>query len=508
MNSLKIKYLKFGVIGLILLTVGSQIYSLVNMKGFWLDEWFILYNIKFHSYSGLFGNLFYMQQFPRIYLCIVKFISELFNYNYFAIRVLPFSIQVINVLLVYFLISKIVFPNSKLKAFLFILFFLSFHTTIFYFSQLKAYTMDIFFTFMSIWYFYYLSRNYKTIKIKSFGYVGMLFFIFSGSFFSYTFPIVVTPILFIFLITFLSEFFKGKLSLKPLIPIVIFMVALVLNYFTDLKFVLTNKGQYQNFDMYVMQYHSLGSIIKSLFNIVWIFTSMFFFDKAYNTYFLGLLYFVKIIVLISALSGFLLVFYRNFIKLKIKKIKYFSTISYFNAPGIEIYLLGLFFATLVLYFLKMLPVGTHRINYFCFTFSTYFLITGVFFIISKYNRIKYFLLPIILFASIFPTIRMNINEINGSDMDFDQKIYVNVGKAVLAAQSVHLPIIVSYNEFYPASIMEGQESLMIKAHHDYKPKDSIPVFVINKNEMVATLKNLKIDRYIFITKYNYKTVLP
>ncbi len=508
MNSLKIKYLKFGVVGLILLTIGSQIYSLLNIKGFWLDEWFILYNIKFRNYPGLFGNLYYAQQFPRIYLCIVKFISELFNYNYFAIRVLPFTIQIINIFLVYFIIGKIVFPNSKLKSYLFILFFLSFHTTIFYFSQLKAYTMDIFFAFMAIWYFNYLSRDYKTIKIKSLGYIGMLFFIFLGPFFSYTFPIVVTPVLFIFLITFFSEFFKGKLSLKPLIPIVIFMVALVLNYFTDMKFVLTNKGQYQNFDMYVMQYHSLGTIIKSLFNIVWIFTSMFFFDKAYNTYFLGLLYFVKIIILISAMLGFLLVFYRNFIKWKVQKIKYFTTISFSNAPGLEIYLLGLFFATLVLYFLKMLPVGTHRINYFCFTFSTYFLITGVFFIISKFNRAKYFLLAIIIFGSIFPAIQININEIKGSNMDFDQKIYENVGKAVNESQLEHLPIVVFNNEFYPATIMKGQESLMIKAHHDYKPQDSIPVIIINKYEVAATLKNLKIDRYVFITKYNYQTILP
>lgn len=506
MNSLKIKYLKFGVIGLILLTVGSQIYSLVNVKGFWLDEWFILYNIKFRSYSALFGNLYYMQQFPRIYLCIVKFISEIFNYNYFAIRVLPCSIQILNILLIYFIIGNILFPKSKIKEFLFILFFLSFHTTIFYFSQLKAYTMDIFFTFMSIWYFYYLSRNYKTIKIKSLAYIGMLFFIFLGSFFSYTFPIVVTPIIFIFFITFFSESFKGKLSLKPIMPIAIFVLALVLNYFTDLKFVLTNKGQYQNFDMYVMQYQSLGSIIKSLFNIVWIFTSMFFFDKAYNTYFLGLLYFVKIIILISVLLGFLLVFYRNFIKLKIQKIKYFNTFSFLNVPGIEIYLLSLFFATLILYFLKMLPVGTHRINYFCFTFSTYFLITGIFFIISKFNRIKYFLLPIILFASIFPAIQMNINEIKGSNMDFDQKIYENVGKAVDVAQANHLPIVVFYNEFYPASIMEGQESLMIKAHHDYKPKDSIPVIVLKNESFHGNEKKIDYMRYVFLSKYNYRIV--
>lgn len=505
-KSTVIKYLNYGVILLIVFSISSQLYSLINLKGFWLDEWFILYNIKFHSYSGLFNNLFYSQQFPRVYLSIVKFIAEVFNYNYFSIRVFPFLFQVVNIFLVYFLISKIVFSSDKLKALLFVLFFLSFHTTFFYFSQLKAYTADIFYAFMSIWYFCYLSRNYNILNISSVGYIGMLFFIFSGLFLSYTFPIVFAPILIFFFLTSLSEARNRQLSLKSVLPVVVFIAALVLSYFTDLRFVLSDKGQYQNFNMYVMNYGSISQLVKGFSNVLWLFTSMFFFDKAYNSYFLMLLYFVKIIILVSAVTGFILVLFKYSKKIIAEKRSYIKSLNFLNPLNIDIYLLLLFFVATGLYFLRMLPLGTHRINYFCFVFATYFLINGVFFLLKKFKQSKYILFPLILFAAFFPAVQGNINELKNTNLDFDQKIYDNVGNAIIAARANFLPIVVSFNEFYPSSIMEGQENLVIKAHHEYKPKDSIPVFVVKNNNMENIVKEAKSDKYILLSKYTFQIV--
>jgi len=128
------KLLKYGIGLVILFAIFSQLYSLIQIKAFWLDEWFILYNIKYKTYSELFGNLFYIQQFPRIYLILIKALAEIFNYNYFILRLVPTLMQIINIILIAFLIRKIVFPNNKYKGFLFILFFLSFQITWFYFT--------------------------------------------------------------------------------------------------------------------------------------------------------------------------------------------------------------------------------------------------------------------------------------------------------------------------------------------------------------------------------------
>ena len=276
-ENINYKYLRYLTLLVILFSVFCQVRSLVQIKGFWLDEWFVLYNIKFKSYVDLFGNLFAMQQFPRVYLSIIKYIAETFNYNYFALRFFPFSIQLVNMFLVYFVISRIVFPLNKAKSFLFVLFFLSFHTTLFYFSQIKQYTMDIFLVFLSVWYFYYFSKNYSSVRINSFFYTGFLFFILAGSFFSYTFPIVVAPVILVLFITFISEIQNRKVSTKAWLPITVFIASIVLNYFTDLQFVLHDKGQYQNFDQFVMNYSSLSLIWKRLYNIAWLFTSIFFF---------------------------------------------------------------------------------------------------------------------------------------------------------------------------------------------------------------------------------------
>ena len=491
---------------MIVFSITCQVYSLINIKGFWLDEWFILYNIKFRNYSGLFDNLYYIQQFPRVYLSLLKLLIEIFNYNYFAIRVIPFSIQVINIGLVYFLISKIVFPGNKVKALLIVLFFLSFHTTLFYFSQLKQYTMDIFFALMSAWYFYYLSQYYQKISARSFGYIAMLFFIFIGSFFSYTFPIVITPVMLGLFITSLRELYNKKLTIKPVLPVVIFIFSLVLNYYTDLQFVLSDKGQYHNFDIFIMNYNGIYLIIKSFFNIAWLFTSIFFFDKYYNSYFLYLLYFIKVVVLIFSLLGFIIILYKEVIKLKTERPWFFQSLSFTKAPGMQVYFLLLFFLTLFLYLLRLLPVGTFRLNYFCCIYISYFLITGIFYIIKRFNNLKYVLLPVVIFAAAFPALASDICELKNTNLNFDQKVYDNVGKAIKTAKINTSPIFVSYNEFYPMSIMQGQENLIIKSHHAYKPKDSIPVFVFKKGELNNLLDSLHPGEYILLTKYNYQTL--
>lgn len=503
-KSINAKYLNASVILLIIFSVGSQVYSIVHQKAFWLDEWFILYNIKFLSYAGLFDNLFYSQQFPRVYLCIIKFIAEVFNYNYFSLRIIPFFFQVINILLVYFLISKIIYPSHRIKALLFVLFFLAFHTTFFYFSQLKAYTADIFFTFMSIWFFFFLSQNYKVISIMSNRYLGMLFFIFAGLFFSYTFPIVFTPILIFLFFTALWEIRSGRFSLKPILPIGVFVLGLVLSYFTDLRFVLSDKGQYANFDMYSIQYTGLTHFIKSLSNIAWLFTSMFFFDKAFNNYTLFLLYLIKIVVLISALSGFLILSFKYFKKMITEKLAYFKSVNFVNQPDIDIYFLLLFFITVTLYFLGMLPLGTHRINYFCFAFATFYLINGAFFLMNTFKQSKYILLPLILVAGFFPAFQGNMNELKNTNINFDQKIYDNVGKALHEAHQNSSSIIVFYNQFYPATIMKGQENLMIKSHHLYKPKDSIQVLVVKEKDLNYYVRQVKSENYILLHKYTYQ----
>lgn len=479
---------------------------MVIMKGFWLDEWFILKNIKFRNYSELFANLDVMQQFPRVYLSIIKFIAEISNYNYFAVRAFPFLIQVINIILVYSIINKIIFPTNRIKGLLFVLIFLSFHTTLFYFSQLKQYTMDMLFTLVAMWYFYYLSQKYHEISIRSGKYIGMLICIFIGPFFSYTFPIVAFPIMLILFITFINDINNKKISLIPVLPLVIFALSLFLNFFTDLRFVLNDKAQYHNFDTYVMNYSNLYLFWKGLLNIIWLFTSIFFFDKAFNNNFLYFLYSIKILVFVFSVLGLYLIIFKQAEKIKINFIEFFRSLSFSRKPDFQIFFLALFLITVFLYLLKLLPMGTPRINYFCVVFISYFFITGLYYIIHQFKGIKYPLFLITVFVASFPAIASDINELKNTNLNFDQKIYNNVGNALKVAKADSLPIFVAWNEFYPSTIEKGVEGLMITSHHMYKPKDSISVYVYKKGQLDSLLQRFQLNNYILVTKYSFKII--
>ena len=498
--------IRFGIVLLILFSIFSQIYSLIQLKAFWLDEWFILYNIKYKTYSKLFGNLFYIQQFPRVYLVIIKVLADISNYNYYILRLLPSTIQIVNIFFIAFLVRKIIFPNNENKGLLFILFFLSFQITIFYFTQLKQYTMEMFFSLLAIYYFHYLSKYYNRISIRSGSYILFLVGVFIGSFFSYTFPIVITPLLFSLFITLIYNFTYKKIDIKAFIPIIVFLISLIINYFTDLQYVLNNKEQYSNLDEYIMSYDSTVLLISGLYNIIRLFAYNFIFSpQNYHISFAIILYLIKITIIFLTLVGLIVKTKEQIVKMKTNKFNYLKSLRFRENPSIAVYFLLLFILTLVLYFLKILPIGQARINYFSFLFTTYFLITGLFSIINRFKRIKYLMITIVLFAIMFQNIRGNLREFKNKNLLFDQEIYENVGNAIIRAQKNKLPIIVFNNEFYPSSIMKKQEELLIKSHHLNKPQTDIKYYITDSVSFFALLKDsIKGKEYIKLNKYNFK----
>lgn len=501
------RLLKYCVGFIILFAIFTQLYSLFKVKAFWLDEWFILYNLKYKSYSELFDNLFYIQQFPRVYLVIIKKLADITNYNYFALRFLPTLMQLINISFIFFTIRKIVFPNNNKQGYLFVLFFLSFQTTIFYFTQLKQYTMEMFFSLLSLYLFYYFSKNYERIKVKSVVYFSILIAIFSGSFFSYTFPIVIAPFMFFLSITAIHNFISKQFQFKPILPIIIFLISLICNYFTDLQFVLNSKEQYGNFDEYIMNYNSIGSIISSLYNIIRIFAYNFTYTpQNYNIIFALFLHLTKIIIILLTIIGFLIIIKEQFEKIRTNKINYWKSYSFRENPNISVYLLILFFVTIFLYFLRMLPAGQPRINYFSYLFTTYFLIVGLFWIITKSKYFKHFMITIVLFATMFQITRNYCRELENKNLIFDQKIYENVGSAIIKAQTDNIPIVVMDNEFYPSTIMKKSETLLIKAHHLNKPNKEINFFVLDSLNLSTLNDSIKTVKYIKLNKHDFNII--
>lgn len=162
-----------------------------EIKPFWVDEWRIIYNLKFKTPAALFGQLDYMQQFPRVYLVLVKLLTAPFDYSYSALRFPSFLIGVTTVLFSYHLMKKI-FPAGHLNRFLFVMILVSSFTFTEYFVQVKQYTMDILLSLVAIAQLIGL-LNLKNGKVNIWRYLVLCLSFAVVPFFSYTYPIAIAP---------------------------------------------------------------------------------------------------------------------------------------------------------------------------------------------------------------------------------------------------------------------------------------------------------------------------
>lgn len=478
MNSNVQKYCSILVGLIIAFAVSSQFYTLFHEKGFWLDEWFVLYNIKFRNYRELFGNLFYIQQIPRVYLSLLKFFIEFFNYSYFSIRFIPTLIQVINILLITIVSSRILFKNQMNKKYLFILLFLSYHSTLFYFSQIKQYSMEIFWTILCVIAFSYLTKNYIYLKGKVLPFAGLVLLFLIGPLFSYSFPVVASPLILFLFFTILDKSNKSASAKKAYLLIAAFLIGITISWFTDLQFVLFDRQQYGNFSKNIMAYNSWKGLANGFYNIIWLFNSIFFFDKSYPLIIMTFLYILKLLTMVSIIYGIFLSGQRLLKNRKMFSLRN-SALSFNQRPEAYIYFLAILVVTIGLYFLKLLPIGYHRLSYFCVLPLSYFFINGLYGISDKIHKLKPAFLLAAFFIATFPAVRSSVNEFRNKNLNFDQAIYENVGNAIKAANKFTLPIVVKNNEFYPESIMKNEETLIIKTHHLYKPDKHPKIYQID-----------------------------
>jgi hypothetical protein len=162
-----------------------------EVRPFWVDEWRIIYNLKFKTIEGLWGKLAYMQQFPRTYLSILKTITSWFDYNYYSLRIPSFLIGVATMGSLFGLAQKL-YPRENYNRFLLVLMLVSCGTFTEYFVQIKQYTMDLFLCTVVLWQLYYLLQRLVVGSIG--GYLLLCISFLLAPFFSYTYPLVAAPV--------------------------------------------------------------------------------------------------------------------------------------------------------------------------------------------------------------------------------------------------------------------------------------------------------------------------
>ena len=109
---------------------------------FWLDEAFIVYDVMNVPLSGMFGALPVCQQFPRLYLFIIKITGMIFGYGPYSMRILPLLFSIAS-MAVWF---KIILKSSDLlsRRIFFMLFFTGSVMFLQYSTEIKQYSADLF----------------------------------------------------------------------------------------------------------------------------------------------------------------------------------------------------------------------------------------------------------------------------------------------------------------------------------------------------------------------------
>lgn len=112
-----------------------------SLRELWLDEKSVYDNLKNLSFRQVFGPLKHCQAFPRVYLALIKFISQQFSFHILSLRFLP----LICMLLSFFMWFKIYRDRLSLRFnFLLVLFsFASSYQLVYYAAELKQYSMDV-----------------------------------------------------------------------------------------------------------------------------------------------------------------------------------------------------------------------------------------------------------------------------------------------------------------------------------------------------------------------------
>ena len=239
-----------GIIILSLMVCWGLVLILFPIKPFGVDEWRIIYNIKFRRADQLWGPLDFMQQFPRVYLQLVKRFTATLDYSYFSLRFPSWVAGSMTIFFAHRLITGIIKDNAA-TALLFVLIIIASPSFTDYYVQVKQYTMDVLLSVAAIWQLLQLTKLAKGGSLPTGRYALLCSSMLTVPFFSYTYVIVIAPVFAVIFLTILKERAdtnaeKLRCLLRAAIPALLGAAALAVFYLADAAQVMKD----QNMHMY------------------------------------------------------------------------------------------------------------------------------------------------------------------------------------------------------------------------------------------------------------------
>jgi 4-amino-4-deoxy-L-arabinose transferase-like glycosyltransferase len=175
-NKLVVNWIQsYGIWILILIGFALRLRQYLIFRSFWLDESFVILNLRDRTYAGLTEPLDYSQIAPIGFLFTEKMIFDLFGASEWSLRLVPLVASLFSIWLVYKISDRLF---GKVGAFITLLFFILPTGLTYFASEVKQYSTDVFFCLVTIWSFlrYFDEKNTKNaITLMITGSIAILF---------------------------------------------------------------------------------------------------------------------------------------------------------------------------------------------------------------------------------------------------------------------------------------------------------------------------------------------
>ncbi len=407
---------------------------LAQVKPFWIDEWRIIYNLKYKDAAGLWGQLDFMQQFPRVYLVIIKAFSSIFDYSYFSLRFPSFLIGTLTILFSYRVAHKLFKENATCR-FLFVLIIAASPTFTDYFVQVKQYTMDIMLGVLALWQLLQLTDVLKQKDMSKQRYLLLCASFVTAPFFSYTYPIMIAPVFVVMFIHSIVQYRshggngKDMHSMRKLwLPLILCTCAIIAFYRVDASQLMKDDGMHIYWGYRMMQRgFSLRQFFGGFYDLFALCGAGIAFEIIFGT--LGILG-----LLLSATAC------ARSLKKNAWRIEDF--LSWYSVSVVVLIML--------LFSAGKLAVGEARLTCFCVPVVALTIISFVNYLLnSRANKVGTIVMPLLFIGVIGNAFSSLINEQLADKHRQTLNIYVNTENAIKLATAKNIPIFISSGIAYP-----------------------------------------------------------
>lgn len=211
----------------ILLGFFLRLKGYLHNPSFWHDECALAWNIKFKSYSELFGVLNFLQVAPPLFLVCTKFLTNIFGLSEAVFRFIPTIVGCSSVIAFYFLSKKVL--SNKFSILMAIFLFAINPPLISYSFELKPYELDVFLIIIGLLFF--IKLDIERLDIRKALLYGVLLALMPWVSFTSVF-ILVSGFINSFLIRIKTDVLKKIILFFPLLVsgLIYFKISLFANY--------------------------------------------------------------------------------------------------------------------------------------------------------------------------------------------------------------------------------------------------------------------------------------